>query len=85
MKTSSLFGILVSFGVLSFVSCQKELTVLNESPLTSVTKSGDSDKITSQNGGSALVTEGYTVNPVYFIVSFNEPQGGTITLVDQVY
>ena len=41
-------------------------------------------QITSQNGGYALVTEGYTVNPVYFIVSFNEPQGGAITLVDQV-
>ena len=49
MKTSSLFGILVSFGLLSSVSCQKELTVLNESPLMPVTKSGDSDNITSQS------------------------------------
>ena len=42
-------------------------------------------QIISQNGNYALVTEGYTVDPVYFVVSFNEPQGGTITLVDQVH
>ena len=54
MKTSSLFGILVSFGLLSFVSCQEELTVLNESPLIPVTKSGDSDNITSQSDSIAV-------------------------------
>jgi hypothetical protein len=42
-------------------------------------------QIINQSGGYVFVTEGFTDNPVYLIVSFNEPQGGTITIIDLVY
>ena len=42
-------------------------------------------QIISQNGGYVLVSEGNTVDPVYFSVSFYDPLGETITIVDQVY
>ena len=48
MRTYSLIGILVSFGLFVFVSCQEGLTIMNGLPSTPVTKSGDSEMLTSK-------------------------------------
>lgn len=42
-------------------------------------------QIISQNGGYVLVSEGNTADPVYLSVSFYDPLGEMITIVDQVF
>ena len=49
MRTTSLINVFVSFGLLTFVSCQEDRIIFNESPLTPVTKSGDLATVISES------------------------------------